>query len=398
MNTRIRILGSSVLALAATLVVAAGGGVSAQDAETPSPLSSVILAGYGGATYNASLGHDLVETQNDFSASVSPVLLWGMGDDLLFEAELEFGVSGQVTTTTLEYAQIDYLGFERLQFTAGKFLLPFGVFGERLHPTWINKLPTMPLLFGHAHGGVAEGSLLPILSDAGLMGRFSQPAGDASLNLSLFVTQGPRLMTEDEAEGGHAHAVVPSHSVVAAVPGHDGPEPGTGSSAYAIPDVGFGVSFSDNNANKMLGGRLGYVRAPGLEIYVSGFHAMYDAESYLDYQGWALSTQLRRWGFEFLGEAAYLRQEFATGETTFETLERPAYYVEAARRIGAFEPVVRWSQLLEGTVNGTTATVGTDRLSLGLNYWVSATVPVKAAYLFDPDFDDRLVFQWAFGF
>ncbi len=116
--------------------------------------SGFVIAGYGSTTYE---GVTQGVYRNDFSASVSPVLLYSKGTDILFEAELEFGLTGDATSTTLEYAQIDYLGFENVQFIAGKFLLPFGVFGERIHPTWINKLPTMPIVFGHAHGGVAGG-------------------------------------------------------------------------------------------------------------------------------------------------------------------------------------------------------------------------------------------------
>jgi len=391
-------LGSTFLALAATLVMASAGSVAAQQAGSAGPLSNVILTGYGGVTYDAWLGRDLVETSNDFSASLAPILLFGMGEDLLFEAELEFGLSGPSTTTTLEYAQIDYLGFEKLQIIAGKFLLPFGVFGDRLHPTWINKLPVMPLLFGHAHGGVAEGSLLPILSDAGVMSRFSQPVGSGRLNLSVYVTQGPRLIAEEEVDDGHAHSVVPFFSVGATESGKDGPEPARIANGFSVPQVGFGVSFSDNNTNKMVGGRLGYVRAPGLELYVSAFHAMYDPDSYLDLQGFALTLQSKRWGFDFLGEAAYLRQEFADGATSFEMLETPGYYLEASRRIGSLEPVVRWSELLEGTVNGTTVGAGVQQLALGLNYWIAPVVPLKVAYVFDPDFDDRVLVQWAFGF
>ncbi len=389
-------LRSSALSVATALAVAAGGGVGAQETGSPGPLANMIIAGYGGTTYEAALGHAPVNTQNDFSASISPVLLFGMGEDFLFEAELEFGLSGELTTTTLEYAQIDYLGFEKVQFTVGKFLVPFGVFGERFHPTWINRFPTMPLLFGHAHGGVAEGSLMPILSDAGFMGRFTQPLTTGSVNLSLYVTQGPVLVTEEgTVDEGHAHSVVPAASVASRT---------VNSTAQAqqaapleIPDVGFGVAFADNNANKMIGGRLGYVRAPAVEVYVSGFHAMYDPDSYLGYQGYAVSLQTQRWGFQFLGEGALLRQEFQT-ETTFETLKRPGFYLEATRPIGSFEPVVRWSRLLDGKVGGVTAIPSIDELALGLNYRFTPTVPLKVAYLYHPDFDDRIVVQWAFGF
>lgn len=388
------------VALAAALLTAATGGLDAQEARTAGPLSNVVLTGYGTASYQAMLGRDLVETPNDFSASLSPVLLYGIGEDLLFEAELEFEIDGANTSTTLEYAQLNYLGFEKVQLTAGKFLLPFGIFSERLHPSWINKLPLTPLLFGHAHGGVAEGSLLPILSDAGVMARVNQPVGAASLVLSVYVTQGPRMISAEEAEdASHAHSIVlTSAAILANDPVHDEEQPGTSATGFDIPDVGFGISFDDNNSNKMLGGRIGYVRAPHLELFLSAFHAMYDPESYLDLQGFALTAQTRRWGFEFLGEAVYLRQEFATGETSFEMLETPGYYVEAARRVGSFEPVVRWSQLLDGKVDGTRVEAGMQQLAIGLNYWIAPAVPLKVAYVLDPDSDDRMVAQWAFGF
>ena len=130
--------------------------------------SIFVVGGYGTTTFQANADNVY---RNDFAASVAPVFLYTMGQDIVFEAELEFGLEGELTTTGLEYAQIDYLGFDQVQLIAGKFLLPFGVFGERLHPSWINKLPTGPVVYGHAHGGVAESGLLPVLSDVGAMVR-----------------------------------------------------------------------------------------------------------------------------------------------------------------------------------------------------------------------------------
>lgn len=153
---------------AALMLVSVQVGVGQQTAQNP--LSNFVLTGYGTTTYAANLNSDF---GNDFGASISPVLLFSVSEDVLFESEFEFGLSGAATTTTLEYAQIDYLGFEKVQIIAGKFLVPFGLFGERIHPSWVNKLPSSPLLFGHGHGGVAEGALLPVLSDAGAMVRFN---------------------------------------------------------------------------------------------------------------------------------------------------------------------------------------------------------------------------------
>src|SRR5680860_89684 len=157
--------------LAILLLLTPATRVEAQEQAAPSPLANFVLTGYGSTQYVTSIGDGLAldELDNNFGVSVSPVLLFQMGDDILFESELEFGLSGEQTTTTLEYAQVNYLVLERFVITAGKFLMHFGVFSERLHPSWINKMANAPILYGHAHGGVADESLLPMLADAGVM-------------------------------------------------------------------------------------------------------------------------------------------------------------------------------------------------------------------------------------
>ena len=357
--------------------------------------SAVVLAGYGSATYEALLNDDY---PNDFSASVSPVLLYSTGGDLLFEAELEFGLSGELTTTTLEYAQVDYVGFGNVQIVAGKFLLPFGVFGERLHPSWVNKLPNSPILFGHAHGGVAEGALMPILSDAGLMLRWAQPFGGVwALDFSGWVSQGPRLVEEGVLDD-HTHAVAGPRPVMST-----DPDLGQGSGSAAqqqlpAPPVGFGVAFADNNKNKMLGGRLGVVRGPSFEAYVSGFHAMYDPGNFLDYTGGALSVEWRRGPFEIRGEGVLLQQEFEEDIGVYPTLDRSGFYVQASRRFGAWEPVVRFGRMTDAKVDGTVVEEAHSQLALGLDYWFESSIPLKVAWEYHEQEDNLFVVQWAFGF
>ena len=355
------------LALAlAILFSAQGASLQAQNR------SIFVLGGYGTTTYEAAATNAF---PNDFGVSVSPVMLFTMGQDLLFETELEFGLNGVATTTGLEYAQIDYLGFENVQIIAGKFLVPFGVFGERLHPTWINKLPTGPVLYGHAHGGVAEEGLLPVLSDAGLMMRWAKPLGGRlQLDFSGYVTQGPRLGEEEEEDEGGMEA-----------------------DEEFAPPVAFGVSFEDNNQDKMIGGRIGLVHGSSFEVYLSGFRADYDDEGVLDYKGGAFSIEWRRGPFEFRGEGVATRQEFV-GDGVVEQLKRTGYYAQVSRRFGAIEPVARFGDLADGTIAGEVATEGHHELALGLNYWLRATVPVKVAWEFHQNDDDRIYVQWAYGF
>ena len=42
---------------------------------------------------------------------------------------------------------------------AGKFLLPLGIFNERLHPAWINKLPDRPLPYDDEVGIAPEAGI-----------------------------------------------------------------------------------------------------------------------------------------------------------------------------------------------------------------------------------------------
>lgn len=338
--------------------------------------SIFVVGGYGTAGYEAATTS---EFPNDFTSSVSPVILYTMGQDVLFETELEFGLSGAQTTTALEYAQIDYLGFENFQVIAGKFLVPFGVFGERLHPTWINKLPTGPVTYGHAHGGVAEEGLLPVMSDAGVMIRWAKPMGGFQLDFSGYVTQGPRLgeEEEDEHEGEE----------------HDPTEPDDDHA----PPVAFGVSFGDNNRDKMVGARLGLVKGSAFEAYLSGFRGDYDEDGTLDYRGGSASIQWRVGPLEFLGEAVTTRQEFAV-DMAVENLRRTGYYAQLSRRIGSWEPVVRWGHLSDGMVADETTIDGHHELALGLDYWLAPTIPVKVAWEYHQERDDRVYVQWAYGF
>ena len=251
--------------------------------------------------------------------------------------------------------------------------MPFGVFGERLHPSWINKLPSGPPVFGHAHGGVAEDALLPVLSDAGIMVRFNQPLSDNwHLDLSAYATQGPQLAPDAD---DHADPLAAAHSpvglnevrpVARAVGDHgDGAE-------LPAPAVAFGTAFGDNNKNKMLGGRLGFVKGPSF-------------------------VEWRRGRFEVRGEGVLTRQEFI-GETDFETLEQSGFYAQLAHRVGNWEPIVRWGFLAESTVDDAPVADSHSEVALGMDYWFRPAVPLKLAWEIHEDRDDRFVVQWAFGF
>jgi len=237
----------------------------------------------------------------------------------------------------------------------------------------------MTSLFGHGHEGVPFNSLLPVLSDVGAMVRWSGPAGDGGWSVvgSAYVVQGPALADEDAAEEAEE-------------------EPGF--IETPAPQLGWGVNFSDNNTNKMVGGRFGVVSGGAFEAYASAFTAKYDPEQDMSVWGGALSLQWRHNGFQFLTEGALLAQDFQEEGGGMATQHRKAVYAEASNRAGPWEPVVRWGYIADATVDGSSVSGNQRTVAAGLDYWFGPTTPLKVALIFPEGLKTRLAIQWAFGF
>jgi len=143
-----------------------------------------MIRGYGHTGLNFMSNGDEKESSYVGSA-FAPIFLFKHSDKLMFEAELEFVLESNELEVGLEYADVMYVLNKNMTVRAGKFLLPFGTFMERLHPAWINRLPTRPLGFGH--DGIAPASGIGVE----LRGAFD--LGGPSLNYAIYSTNGPRL-------------------------------------------------------------------------------------------------------------------------------------------------------------------------------------------------------------
>lgn len=155
-----------------------------------------MIRGYGnvGFDYNDVNGD---ETSSFSGGNFAPIFLFKATDRLMFESELDFNLTGDELELELEYADIIYVLNDYMNVRAGKFLLPFGTFMERLHPSWINRMPTKPLGFGH--DGIAP------ISGVGVELRGAFRIGAATMNYSVYGTNGPRLKTpggEEPLESG----------------------------------------------------------------------------------------------------------------------------------------------------------------------------------------------------
>ena len=368
----VRLLRSTSARLLCAFVAAFASPV---DAQGPAPTIRGLLSGYGSVGYSV-LTHD--DLENDFTGFLALVPLFQISDDLLVEGELEFSLHDNQTLVTLEHAQLHYLGFERVQLKAGRFHLPVGVWS---HTSWVNKMPAPPLLYEDAHGEPAQDALMPIPFDLGAMVRWTLPTQGWRTSAAVWVSQGPRPGAGNHHEEG-------------------------GEAEPAAPPLAYGSNYADNNSDKMVGLRLRTVSGVdlGLTLDASAFRAAYDDAGDLAVRGanvgliWAPGGVGEGGLFDLRAEATILSQEYLDSTAAVEEVRSGGYYLQLSRRLGAVEPIVRWSHLPEATAGGGHVVERRRQLGVGVNYWISASVPVKAAYYFERDRTDQFLIEWAVGF
>lgn len=330
------------------------------------PTNQLVITGYGTIGYNYRASD---ERENAFATSFNPVFLFQFQDRVLFEAELEFELEEGVTETGLEYAQVDILLADNLTLVGGKFLLPFGVFGERLHPTWINKFPTAPPLYGHHISQFGAEPLLPVLADVGVMARGALAHEGHQIALNAYVVQGPAAEVPASGEA---------------------------------PELEWPASSSDNNLNKTVGARLDLSLLPWAELNFSILNGDYDSEGILDLTAFNLAGELHLNKLELRGEYLETRQEIET-LAGFPTIKRSGWYAQASYRWKAWEPVLRWTQVFDTKLGGNQQSRGAWQVGLGLDYWFNPSIALMAGYELNRERgaelkNDRFVIHIAYGF
>lgn len=147
--------------------------------------SKFLISGYTNMTARFS------KEQSSFSnIGFVPILLWKPHQNILVEAELETGLEGSETSIELGYADVSFFLNKYLTVRTGKFISPFGIFQDRLHPSWINKLPTFPVGIGEDELGVGP------TSEVGIDFRGGIPLGSSKMNYSVFLSNGAQLITD----------------------------------------------------------------------------------------------------------------------------------------------------------------------------------------------------------
>lgn len=362
-------------AVASALLISLPSPVLSEEANTLD-IGRFAIAGYGDVSYI-----DQDELNSNATSRFVPIFLFQLSEKIHIEAELEFSIdeNGE-TEVEMEYADLHYFLNDNTTITAGKFLLPFGQFGPNLHPSWINKLPSGPALYGHGGNGLMT-PLMPVLSDSGINVRNSFNVGSGKLFTDFYYVSGPR--EEEEEHGEEAEEIE---------------EDGHG----AIPEVELEFASGDNNSDKAFGGRVAYAFLPSLEVGYSFYNGAYDHDSTLDFNATAID-------FNWIGTYTTIRGEMINTsidelheDGDIEAFDRNGWYLQGSwqmRQLGqqALNPVelvARYSEI-------TKAAEG-ERWTIGVNYWLESSAVLKIAYedteLEDGDNDNRLFIQLAFGF
>src|SRR5680860_563547 len=323
--------------------------------------SDLLLTGYAFSGYT-----DIKGQAGTFNTGFNPIFLWSPTERLLFESELEIGFADGETELDLEYADLSYELNDYITVGAGKFITPFGIFRERLHPAWINRLPDAPHAFGH-DGLIPPGVL-------GVQVRGAVPVDSTTAHYSLYAGNGPMLNVGDDEpdEIGNQHF----------------------------------NNYSDFSRNKTFGGRIGWLPFPELEFGYSGQFSKLnatgtsasraDATAHGPYLSYVRDSEWLRGQLDLKAEWVWSGVDPLTydpngdlgfGPATFSN-ERNGGYAQLAYRPTHAEIQIardleyefRYDRL--DRPSGALENADVSRYTLGLDYWLSPTAVFKVGYEF----------------
>lgn len=343
-------------------------------------------------------GLEFYKDESSFvGGSFNPIFLWQQSDKLLFEAELEFELENGETQLALEYANMSYILNDYTTLRLGKFLLPFGTFAERLHPAWINRLPSRPLGFGHDGVGPAR--------DLGIELRGGLAVGNSKINYSIYVTNGPSL------NDGSEEVEEPEEAGML-----------------------FYDNAEDNNKNKAIGGRLGFLPLSNSSMEI-GFSGQYAKIGSNDSEYEDLAALLYALDFSYVSRVGFLNgvvdikaqlngvnvddANYFNAEDSSKytfTNNSQSYYAQLSYRpayvSNAFfknlEFVGRYSALT--FPEGALWESDQEQFAFGINYWIDWRTVVKLSYQVSDagghgdegeesgGSTDAVLLHWSFGF
>ncbi|MDO8547574.1 MAG: hypothetical protein Q7R68_09485 [Nitrospirales bacterium] len=304
-----------------------------------------------------------------------PFIYGDVTDRIKVAAEIEFEHGGKDNPKAegeikIEFATMDYLITEPLNFRAGLLLMPVGKF-NLLHDSPLNDLTDRPLV---------SRLIIPSTwteAGAGFYGTL-YPGRVSKLDYELYAFNG---------FGREAAATTI----------------GVGDGLRKAR----GFQKTDNNNNKGVVGRVAFSPFLGVEVAGSAARSAYDPNAEKNIALWAIDWTLQKGPFEVIGESAWARIEDNFSGATIGPAGMRGYYIQGNYHFlpdflkkwapthftdaSTFTAVIRWDNIDTDTDNRTlTATGGNtrelQRLTLGLNFR-----PIEdTVFKFDYQFNSQL--------
>jgi hypothetical protein len=309
-------------------------------------------------------------SNSSFNVGFNPMFLWELNDRLLFQGDIDMKLTGpnqngtnSGTDTKLSSAFLSYLLNDYATIGMGLFPVPFTAYHNHFDPAWINKLPSDPLIYGD--NGIAPDTAVGVFVTG------AYPNKQSKINYAAWVTNGPALITEDPASAGSLNF----------------------------------DNFNDQNNNKAIGGRLGLMLTPSLEI---GYSAQYSKVSPDNFK--SLTSTMQGIDLNYVKKIDSIKGRLTTrgayvwsqlGKATYDPTgvhgfgplrfnnNRDGGYIEMAYRptevedkfLKNLEFVLRYDRL-----NVASAAPGGGNRSQwtsGIDYWITPKTVFKTAYTFD---------------
>ncbi len=316
----------------------------------------------------------------------NPIFLWQPHKNIIIEAEMETEIEGTETKIDMGYANASFFLNKYLTVRTGKFISPFGIFQDRLHPSWINKLPTVPVGTGEDELGVGP------TSEIGIDFRGGIPLGSSKMNYSVFFSNGAQLITDPadpDKQGTLLYGSVETINKKFTAGGRLGLLPFSNSSLE--------IGFSYRNGN--VGDKNSVYKSVGSQMYALDLTYV----KQLDFIKGMFDVKAQ-WNKVNVDKAEYIDPDDPTGATlyTFDN-KRNSVFAQAAYR-----PSMSQSKFLKKTEivfryagfnppDGAKDLEKIKQYTYGINYWINWRTAVKLAYQSQKN-DNAFLVQFAVGF
>ena len=323
------------------------------------------------------------------------------------EIEIEHGILESSQTphseVSLEFATIDFLMNEKVNFRGGIILVPLGKF-NLLHDAPLRDLTDRPLVTQLLYGSVLSET------GAGFYGTF-YPSRRSKLDYELYVTTGYNGYGNCQAGSVQANSLACGGQITEAA--------GVANARQRKTDIGQGF---DNNNGKAVAGRVAFSPFLGMEIGGSGHYGTYDPFGQRHLGIWAVDWTLVRGPFEVIGESIWtyaqdnsknLNGTPCTNATSiggiapghFCPQRMQGYYIQGNYHflpqwmtriapsffrpdISTLTAMVRWEQV--NTNKDQPGGLGElQRLTVGLNYRPTEDTVFKADFQYSPEAINR---------